>query len=412
MTLQLYVHIPFCIRKCFYCDFCSVPARSEEMAAYCASLCREMVLVGQAWQNARVSTVFVGGGTPSLLPTPLWGQVLHALRDSFHFGEAVEFTVEANPGTLTEEWLALGMAQGVNRLSLGVQAAQRPLLEGLGRIHTFDQAAEAVQLAKAQGLTNINVDVMMGLPGQTLQDYLETLEEVEALGPTHVSAYGLQVEEGTPLAASLEAGEIALPDPELAADMAEAGMAWLAGRGYAQYEISNFAKPGFACRHNLGYWHGAWYAGMGLAAHSMVPPDRGGFPPLDVVGTDRPGGETQAQPPAYFRLENEADMAAYLARLDRGERPIRACTPISRKEAMFETMMLGLRTVGGVSAEAFRGRHGSTLEEAYGRQLGGLVAEGLGHWHSPKEGASAKSFFALTPRGMGLQNQVLLRFME
>ncbi len=388
--LQLYLHFPFCKRKCFYCDFSSAVASTEEMAAYGALLETEIALAARLYGGEQVNTVFLGGGTPSLMPPKTMEGILRRLADCFSFAAEVEFTSEANPGALTAAWLEVLCRYGMNRLSLGVQAAQERLLQRLGRAHTFEDAGEAAKLARQYGIQNLNVDVMYGLPGQSMADFLDTLEKVGEWNPTHVSAYSLILEEGTPLHAAAERGELAVPDEDAAAEMAEQGARWLAEHGYEQYEISNFAKPGYACRHNVGYWQGAWYLGMGISAHSMVQ-GRGG----------RKDGR-------YLRLENTAEMAPYKALLESGKLPVVRKTEIPKEEAMFETLMLGLRMNAGVGEGDFFRRHGKRLTQVYGKEIEGIIRDGLGFWRVDSAGKRA---FVLTERGLLLQNRVLLRFL-
>ena len=389
MILQLYIHFPFCKRKCFYCDFCSAQADAQTVHTYCEALKKEIVRMGKRWEDAQVSTVFLGGGTPSVVPAEEMRSVLEALHASFAFLPETEFTSEANPGTLTPRWLEVMTAGGMNRLSLGVQAAQDELLARIGRIHTFRQAEEAVKLARQAGVRSLNVDVMNGLPGQTEAMYLETLQKVAALSVEHISAYSLILEEGTPLYAAVSAGRMSLPEEDTAAMMDEQGMAWLEKAGYLRYEISNYARPGYECRHNLGYWQGAWYLGLGAAAHSMLPPAEG-------------------QDVAYVRRTNTADTAAYMAAMRRDESPVDGFEAVSRQEAMFETMMLGLRMTAGVGEQDFLRRHGVELTRRYGAQLDGLIRDGLGRW----TGQGQERRFCLTTRGLQIQNDVLLRLMD
>ncbi len=390
MILQLYLHFPFCKRKCFYCDFVSAAAEEQTIAAYCLAMEKEIRHLGAKYADARVSTVFLGGGTPSIVPPRAMAGLLKALRESFVLMEDVEFTSEANPGTLTEPWLETLMAAGMNRLSLGAQAAQDALLARIGRMHTFAQAEESVRLARRMGLTNINTDVMYGLPGQSQQDYLDTLERVCQLDVTHVSAYSLILEEGTPLHRRVEAGQLTVPDDDACAEMTSRGIELLARHGYRQYEISNYARDGFACRHNIGYWQGAWYLGLGVAAHGMLPPTEA----------------QSAQGAVRVRMTNPEDVNTYLATspdLPRQQELIAA------DEAMFETMMLGLRMNDGVSANCFAAQHGRSMLERYGQPLESLIRDGLGRWRNLPDGDRA---FELTQRGLLLQNEALLRLMN
>ena len=389
MTLQLYLHFPFCKRKCYYCDFFSGKASETEQRGYAALLEKEIRLAAEKYEDITVSTLFFGGGTPSLMPLSAMERIWQTLSECFTLSREAEYTVEANPGTLTEEWLLAARRYGVNRLSIGVQAAQDGILKSLGRIHTFQEAKEAATLARACGFQNINIDVMFGLPGQTVPDYLETLGAVREWNPSHISAYSLIVEPETELFRRVECGECHIPEEDETAEMYQKGRGWLEREGYAQYEISNFAREGQECRHNLGYWQGAWYLGLGLNAHSMLP------------GKSWDG--------AYIRTENTSDLKEYLESLEAGKLPICRETVISDKEAMFETMMLGLRTLRGVGFEDFHRRHGLTLMEIYGEPLHALVKEGLGVLREEPGGGH---FFTLSPKGLLLQNSVLLQLME
>ena len=388
MPLQLYIHFPFCKSKCFYCDFCSAQAGVQTIAAYCRALRAEMRREAQTYGSMPVSTVFFGGGTPSIVPPGLMADVLDTLRGCFSLTPDTEFTSEANPGTLTEEWLRVMTDGGMNRLSLGVQAAQDDLLRAIGRIHTFDQAREAVDLARRAGIRNLNLDVISGLPGQTPSLYLDSLQKILSLGPEHISAYSLILEEGTPLYEAVEAGRVSLPSEDDAALMYEQGIRLLEDAGYVRYEISNFAKPGCACRHNLGYWNGAWYLGLGAAAHSMLP--------------EAPQGS------AYLRRANLPDTQGYICALNAGQSPILDSQAISPDEAMFETLMLGLRTVRGIEEGDFQRRHGVSLTGRCGPRLDALVAQGLALW-AVEDG---RRWFRLTERGLEIQNDVLLTLMD
>jgi len=393
VILQLYIHFPFCKRKCFYCDFVSGPENDETIASYCFALQKEIRLMGEKYAGARVSTVFLGGGTPSIVPRREMEGVLGALRASFDFLPDAEFTTEANPGTLEAEWLETAMRYGLNRLSLGTQAAQDGLLRTIGRIHTFAQTRSAVSLARSCGIKNLNLDLMFGLPGQTLEAYRESVDAVAALAPEHISAYSLILEEGTPLRAMAAQGKVSLPGEDETAEMYEQGAQWLKAAGYERYEISNFARPGYACRHNIGYWQGAWYLGLGAAAHSMLPPD----------ADEAAGGAVRV------RRANTNDLRRYIAAMQADGEAVEERTPICAREAMFETMMLGLRMTEGVSERAFLETHGISLTARYGTPLERLVCEGLGQWLG---GAPGNRRFALTARGLEMQNEALLRLME
>ena len=393
MLLQLYLHFPFCKRKCFYCDFCSAPADDGTVAAYCSALKKEIGITAEKSPDARVSPVFLGGGTPTLVPAEEMRGVLGELRRRFDVLPDAEITAEGNPGTLSSQWLEAACACGLNRLSLGMQAAQDRLLQAIGRIHTFAQAREAVTLARAFGIRNLNVDLMSGLPGQTLRDWRESIEAALALGVEHISAYSLILEEGTPLWRMVEEESVHLPDDELTAEMYERGVTWLEAAGYERYEISNFARPGFRCRHNVGYWQGSWYAGLGVAAHGMLPPD----------------ASQASQGAVRVRRANTERMTEYLHALEaQNVLPPAEITLIDRQEAMFETMMLGLRMTGGVSERDFERMHGAALSQVYGPALETLEREGLGAWSS---GTVGERRFFLTPRGLEVQNEALMALM-
>ena len=385
MILQLYLHFPFCKRKCLYCDFCSAAETPETIAAYGKALQKEILLAAQKYPDAKVKTLFLGGGTPTLVPPQVMDPVLDTLRHSFDCLPEMEFTSEGNPGTISQEWLDMAMERGLNRLSLGVQAAQDSLLRAIGRIHTAEHAESAVRLARQCGVRNLNLDAMFGLPNQTEQDYLDTLNAFRQWGADHISAYSLILEPETPLYQMVQEGRASLPEEDEAAAMYEHGIDWLERAGYRRYEISNFARPGFACRHNIGYWQGEWYLGLGVAAHSLLP-------------TEAPGMFS-------LRKGNAADVKAYIRALENGqEAPVDTQELITPEDAMFETMMLGLRTIMGVEEEMFEKRYGTDLRARYGARLDDLTREGLGKWQDGR--------FALTPRGMEIHNEVLLRLMD
>ena len=384
MVIQLYIHFPFCKSKCYYCDFCSFPKDAQTVAAYCAALENEIRLAGARFADAEVSTVYLGGGTPSIVPADCMDAVLAALGRHFSLLPDAEFTTEANPGTLAREWLDMAAAHGVNRLSLGMQAAQDGLLKGLGRIHTHAQTCEAVALSRQAGIEDLNLDLMYALPGQTERDYLDSVDAACALAPTHVSAYSLIVEEHTPLFDSVCRGEVCVPDDDAAAQMSAMGAKRLEEHGYRQYEISNYARDGWRCRHNVGYWQGAWYLGLGLNAHGMLPPTE----------AEREAGA------CYARQRNTDGLDEYIRK--NGDAVAQRQT-IGADDAMFETVMLGLRMTDGISESDFAARHGVTLDAHYGAACRSLVADGLALWQNGR--------FRLTTRGLMLQNTALMRFM-
>ena len=368
--IGLYVHVPFCVSKCAYCDFASYTGREADIPRYVDAVIREMTRRGAETGHPKADTVFLGGGTPSLLDEIQVTRILDALSEAFPIEEGAEITCECNPGTLTTPFAQALRKAGVNRLSMGAQARQSRLLRLIGRIHDWEKVIASVEIAREVGLDNMNLDLMFGLPSQTVSDVRETLEAAIALSPTHVSYYGLIVEEGTPICRDITVGKLALPDEEIERDMYELARQTLAEHGYHQYEISNFAREGRPCRHNVGCWTRAPYLGFGCAAHSFFE---------------------------ERRTMNPSKLDAYLA----GEEP--KTERISKDEARFESMMLGLRMTRGVRNEDFTRMHGMSIREAFGEKLDKPIGGGLLEWH---DGA-----LRLTRLGMDLQNSVLVDLM-
>lgn len=363
----LYIHVPFCQSKCRYCDFASFVGQEKNMKAYAARLAEEM----NAYRGRVFDTVFLGGGTPSCLPPPFLATILDAMQSCFRICEDAEITCEMNPGTVTEAFLRVLKDNGFNRVSMGMQAKQEALLQTLGRTHRFEDVAHSVSLCQKAGFQNINVDLMFGIPGQTVQNVLASIKSAIALGVTHISCYGLIVEENTPIQKDILSGALVLPDEEAEREMYDAAIRLLAKNGFEQYEISNFAISGHECRHNIGYWQQEPYLGVGLAAHSMEN---------DV------------------RFCNTGWLDDYLAGQGVVERE-----PIALVDRQFETLMLGLRMTRGISLEAFEKRHGVPFESVYGEKARALEAKGLV--------AISNGFLRLTRRGMDVQNAVLVELM-
>jgi oxygen-independent coproporphyrinogen-3 oxidase len=365
--IGLYVHVPFCASKCAYCDFASYAGREADIPRYVDAVVREITRRGAETGHPKADTSFLGGGTPSLLDEFQVTRILDALFDAFPIEEGAELTCECNPGTLTTPFAEALRKAGVNRLSMGAQATQARLLRLIGRIHNWKQVIASVEVARKTGFDNINLDLMFGLPSQTVSDVRETLAAAIALSPTHLSCYGLIVEEGTPICRDVIVGRLALPDEEVDRAMYELARQTLAEHDFHQYEISNFAREGYACRHNVGCWTRVPYLGFGCAAHSFFE---------------------------ECRTMNPSKIDAYLA----GEEP--KTEQISREEARFESMMLGLRITRGVKNEDFTRMHGMSIREAFGEKLDKPINGGLLEWH---EGA-----LRLTRLGMDLQNSVLV----
>lgn len=379
--MEIYLHIPYCRQKCRYCDFASYSGQESTMVAYVDALLREAEVLAANAANMPIQTVFIGGGTPSILPAPLLAKLLSGLHAHFDIPGGVEFTTEANPGTLTKEWLDAALRGGVNRLSMGMQAYQPELLQALGRIHTHADVVASVKLARRMGLSNISVDLMFGLPGQTAQMWRDSLNAALALGVEHMSCYGLIPEDGTPLKRDLDDGRLSLPDEEDERRMYDDALSILAQHGFDQYEISNFARPGYACQHNIGYWKRVPYIGLGASAASLLPTRSGGL-----------------------RLTNPASIREYIAMAEESAWRRRDRVTLLPADAQFESLMLGLRMTRGVSEAEFEAMHGLTLDSYCGDTLRqqerrGLLLHRDGCW-------------ALTRRGMDVQNAILVEIME
>lgn len=366
--IGLYVHFPFCARKCAYCDFASFAGREKDMAAYGDHLIQEME--ARACPDAEIATLYLGGGTPSIFPAREMARVLTALRERFHFRPDAECSCECNPGTVTEEFLSALKSNGINRLSFGCQAAQERLLRLLGRIHTWEQVIASVEMARKAGFSNINLDLMLGLPTQTLSDVRDTLDKALALAPTHLSCYGLIVEEGTLMHKMVSDGVWQLPDEEAEREMYDLCRDTLSRHGFVQYEISNFAVPGFACRHNVDCWQRKEYLGLGSAACGFM---------------------------GNIRYQNPPSLDAYLA----GEAAKE--TVLSPGDQRFESVMLGLRMTEGLSEKAFEKMHGMTLDQAFPGKMEKPIRQGLL--------VRQNGFLRLTRRGMDVQNRVLVEFL-
>ncbi len=347
--MEIYIHIPFCLAKCGYCDFLSFPASGETQKKYMEALAQEISGFPEA-KRREVTSVFFGGGTPTALPAEALAEILSLLRQHFSIAADAEITVECNPKTADLAKLAALRQAGVNRLSIGVQSFDDTMLKTLGRIHTKQDAFAVIADAKAAGFSNISADLMFALPGQSMAVWKDSLHTAAQLGLTHISAYSLIIEENTPFYTQYhkamqakERGEdqALLPSEDEETDMYLYAVSYLASCGYHRYEISNFAKDGFYCRHNDGYWLRTSYAGFGLGAASLV-------------------GEC--------RYENPEDLQRYFKEAPRlwPDRFLRGDAPMSAEEAMAETVILGLRRQEGVSISGFREKFGLDLWERYG----------------------------------------------
>lgn len=378
--IELYFHIPFCVKKCYYCDFLSAPADAHTRSAYMEALKREAVEGAAEHEGKTVVSLFIGGGTPSTAEAQQLASLLEAVRGHYCISGDAEITVEVNPGTVDREKLKVYRAAGVNRLSIGLQSADDGELASVGRIHTWRQFLDTYGAAVAAGFTNINVDVMSALPGQTSESYRNTLQRVLELEPrpTHISAYSLILEEGTVLWEQVHQGRLALPDEDTDREMYSETKRILERAGYVRYEISNYAKPGFECRHNCGYWRRRDYVGFGIGAASLIN---------------------------NVRFQNGEDLQAYLDNPSgsRGSGQV-----LSIREQMEEFMFLGLRMTAGISGEEFASCFGEELGCVYGDVIEKNIDDGLLEW---KEGASTQRRLVLTERGLDLANYVMAQFL-
>lgn len=400
---SLYLHIPFCTRRCGYCDFNTYAGLESQIPAYVDALCREIQFVADCVsQRLPVTTIFFGGGTPSLLSLDLLEQVLDQINRVFELQDPFEITLEANPGTLSLEYLTGLHGLGINRLSLGVQSTHPEELRLLERIHDYPQVIESVLWAREAGFENLNLDLIYALPEQKLNAWQRSLELVLDLHPEHLSLYALSLEHGTPFGRWAARGLLSTPDPDLAADMYEHASSLLVSKGYTQYEISNWAQsspsdslhltasPGLACRHNLQYWRNLPYLGFGAGAHGYT----GSFRTANVLSpsayikgflTGDPKTRTFPRTPATLNL-----------------------VPIDRASEIAETMMMGLRlTREGVSENSFYQRFNLTLEASFPSQIERLIQLELLEWVT----VSSDRHLRLTQAGRLLGNQVFKEFI-
>lgn len=372
IPLELYIHIPFCVKKCDYCDFLSGPAGKDVQDAYADAVLREIRNLSTE-DNREISSVFIGGGTPSAIDAHWIGDILDNLKKKFKFSPDAEISIEANPGTLSQEKLSVYRDHGINRLSLGLQSPDDQELRMLGRIHTYEEFLQSFYLAREAGFSNINVDLMSAIPGQTYEGWIRNLRTVSSLAPEHISAYSLIVEEGTPFAER----ELNLPDEDTEYRMYEETAAVLQEYGYKQYEISNYAKKGFACRHNIGYWKRTDYLGIGLGAASLYNGSR---------------------------FSNTSDMKEYLSGSAEPEKIRRDFIRLSQREQIEEFMFLGLRMTEGIRENMFTEQFGISLNKIYGDVLEKYRNTGFLEYHDGN--------WKLTRKGIHVSNQILADFLE
>jgi len=370
-NISVYIHIPFCRQKCHYCDFLSWPQHQESLAPYVDGLVHEIGLYRGVLADRQISTVFFGGGTPSLLTGTEMKRILDAIKSMAMLSPEAEISLEANPETLSEDKVVQYRNSGINRISIGLQSTHQHLLQFLGRMHTVEDFHKSVEWARKAGINNINGDIIFGVPGQNLIDWKDTLSDMAALKLPHLSCYGLTYEEGTPLTTQLDRRLLEPTGEELEWEMFRYGIEWLQSIGYNHYEISNYAIPGFECKHNINYWKNQEYIGLGAGAHGFV------------------NGE---------RLENAKSLKAYNTLISKNEKPIIRQQKINRKASISETCFLGLRMREGISDETFAKRYGMSLFDVYPVEIPRLIKNGLLE--------KAEKSVRLTEKGIDLSNQV------
>ena len=406
--LELYLHIPFCERKCAYCDFLSAPADLPVRISYIKKLQEEIVYCGAQYGEYQVSSIFFGGGTPTILEGYQLAAILETVREHFNITTDAEITVECNPGTLTAGKAEKLVQAGFNRLSMGLQSADDRELQLLGRIHNFAQFLESYDLARKAGFQNINVDLMSALPGQTLKSWQDTLQKVTALRPEHISAYSLIIEEGTPFYERFAEDERIreegghprlLPEEDVERQMYELTETFLHTKGYERYEISNYAKSGYKCRHNCGYWTRKDYLGLGLGASSLVEHQR--FQNTSDLKTYL---EQEYLPQCEGQHERIAETIQLQEEtgLTQTGHHIHIET-LDKKSEMEEFMFLGLRLMAGISRQQFEKKFQVTLNSVYGEVLRKLKGEQLIE--------EVAGYVRLTEHGIDVSNYVLAEFL-
>ena len=406
--LELYLHIPFCERKCAYCDFLSAPADLPVRISYIKKLQEEIAYYGAQYGEYQVSSIFFGGGTPTILEGYQLAAILETVKEHFNITTDAEITVECNPGTLTAGKAEKLVQAGFNRLSMGLQSADDRELQLLGRIHNFAQFLESYDLARKAGFRNINVDLMSALPGQTLKSWQDTLQKVTALRPEHISAYSLIIEEGTPFYERFAEDERIreegghprlLPEEDVERQMYELTETFLHTKGYERYEISNYAKPGYECRHNCGYWIRKDYLGLGLGASSLVEHQR--FQNTSDLKTYL---EQEYLPQCEGQHERIAETIQLQEEtgLTQTGHHIHIET-LDKKSEMEEFMFLGLRLMAGISRQQFEKKFQVTLNSVYGEGLRKLKGEQLIE--------EVAGYVRLTEHGIDVSNYVLAEFL-
>jgi oxygen-independent coproporphyrinogen-3 oxidase len=376
---SLYVHIPFCIRRCIYCDFVSGIYDPKKADRYIAALKKEILAIPR---NAIFSTLFIGGGTPTAFSGDNLKDLISHIFNQFSFADAYEATIEANPGTLNKGKLRAIREAGMNRISIGVQSFNDDELIFLERLHSSSEAEESVHLAREAGFENIGIDLIYGIPGQGIEVWKQTLGRAVRLKPKHISTYELTVEKGTVLHDRRQNGTLKSLDDELIAEMYNLTIDYLTFEGYSHYEISNFARPGYECRHNMNYWDRGEYYGSGLGAHSFI------------------NGK---------RSYNTGDLEEYLKAISEDKSPLKETEHITEDKAVSEAVFLGLRKTEGINAESFFKRYGSNILSHYHAELAELRKDGLIEIvHSE---CSYETNLRLTRHGLLLSNEIFVKLI-
>ena len=374
--MELYLHIPFCVKKCAYCDFLSFPSGQEIQRQYAKRLMEDIDCMGKEYGDIPVDTIFIGGGTPSVPESRLIVDLMEHVNRAFQISDGAEISMEANPGTVTREKLKEYRRAGINRISFGLQSANDRELKLLGRIHTWAEFLESFALARECGFTNLNIDLMSALPGQTCESWKDTLKRVTDLEPEHISAYSLIIEEGTPFGEKYgsEEGRKLLPDEDSEREMYHETKRFLRECGYERYEISNYAKPGRECRHNIGYWTGVPYLGLGLGASSYMNGSRFAVSSdMQQYLEEKPGTFTDVEKP-------------------------------TKKDMEEEFFYVGLRMTAGVSLSEFERRFGMSAEEVYPGLMETFVEEKAAEFRGDR--------FVLTDYGLDVSNYIMAQFLQ
>jgi oxygen-independent coproporphyrinogen-3 oxidase len=384
--IGIYVHIPFCTAKCGYCDFNSYANHEHMIPSYAETLVKDAALWAEAVGGRLVETIFFGGGTPSLNSVDEMATILGGLRSQFKVAPGAEISLEANPGSLSTAYLHGLRGVGFNRLSIGVQSFDDEELVQLDRIHSADDARQAFASAREAGFDNVNLDLIYGLPGQSMSSWQGTLDEALALSPEHLSLYALTVEDGTPLARDIARGRVTAPDPDAQAEQYEWTDERLARAGYEHYEISNWARPGYRCRHNLMYWQNREYLGLGAGAHSFLNGVR---------------FSTVLLPNRYVELVDES--VAARASGTGAMRHVAGAEQITEALSIADTLILGLRLAEGIDLDAFAARYGRSVDAVHG----GVIDEFIGYGLLERTATHLR----LTPRGRLLSNELFQRLL-